>query len=123
MSAPAAKADLIPPELQVRLGPRTEVASLLDHLVGAREQRGRQYKAECLRRLQVSDQFVSGGCLNWQIGWLLAFENSIDVAGCKSSLIDQIDSIGDQAAIVGVVAPVINGRQFVPGRKRCERLR
>jgi hypothetical protein len=39
---------------------------------------------------------------NWQVGWLLALEDTIHVAG--GSLVDNIKTIGDQAAAGDVVA-------------------
>jgi hypothetical protein len=41
---------------------------LLDHLVGAGEQRGWDGDAEHLRSLEVDDEFELGGELNWQMG-------------------------------------------------------
>ena len=53
---------------------------LLDHLVGAADQRQRNGEAERLGSLQVDDQLDFGGLLDRQIGRLLAFENLTGVA-------------------------------------------
>jgi hypothetical protein len=52
---------------------------LFDHLVGEREQRGWHFEAERFRGLEVDHQLELGRLHNWQVGWLLAFENATDV--------------------------------------------
>ena len=51
------------------VGCRTQ--TLLDHLVGAREQRWGNFEAERLGGLEIDHELVFGGCLHRQIGWLL----------------------------------------------------
>ena len=58
----------------------------------------REGDAKRLRGLEVEYQLVLGRGLHWQIGRLLALEDSIDVAGGAAVLVDLIWPVGDQAA-------------------------
>jgi hypothetical protein len=60
---------------------RCEV-SLLDHLIGGRQQRFRDRDAERLGGLEVDHQFELGSPLDRQIGWLSAFENAPGIDAC-----------------------------------------
>src|SRR5271167_1834180 len=51
-------------------------ASLLDHLVGGRQQSFRDGKAERLGGFEVDDKLNFRSLLDRQIGWLVAFENA-----------------------------------------------
>jgi len=41
----------------------------------------RNRKPECLGGLEVDDQFEFCRLLDWQIGWLGVFKNTVDVCG------------------------------------------
>ena len=89
---------------------------LLDHLLGAGEQRGRHLEAERFGSLEIDDQLVLGRCLHRQVGRLFAFENTINISGGSPLWLDQFRPIGNEAASLYKVAERVDGGQIVPGR-------
>jgi hypothetical protein len=90
---------------------------LLNHFIGGGEQRRRNSKSKCFGGLEIDHQFKFGRRLNWEIGWLLALEDAIDVTGRPPELVDSIRPVGDQAAFGDVEPIAVNRGQLVPGRK------
>jgi hypothetical protein len=50
----------------------------------------------------IDHQFVLGWRLHRQVGWLLSFEDAINIARREPEGIDRARSVGDQAASVGL---------------------
>src|SRR5262249_38552329 len=74
--------------------------------------------SERLCGLEVDHQLIFRWRLHRQIGRRLALEDAIDIAGRTPALVDEIRSIGNQAARVGEATFVVDCGQLVPG---CER--
>jgi hypothetical protein len=52
---------------------------LFNQLVCTREYGWWNYEAQRFRGLEIDHQLVLGRPLHWQVGWLLALENTIDI--------------------------------------------
>jgi hypothetical protein len=55
-------------------------ASLFDHIVGAREQRSRNDRADRLRGFEIDDELELRGLLHRKIGGFTAFEDGVHIA-------------------------------------------
>src|SRR5262245_47180367 len=95
-------------------------ACLFDHLVG--EQGPWHGEAERLGGLHIDDELVFGRCLNWKVGWLLAFEDAVNVTGCADVGINGRWPVGEEAATMGEIAERIDRRQPVSTRKRNDEI-
>src|SRR5262249_25860653 len=58
--------------------------------------------------------------LDWKLSRSLALEDAIDVRRCAPKIIDQVISIGQQAADRSELTVWIDGREAVARRQRCD---
>src|SRR6516225_12486605 len=72
-------------------------SSLFDHLVGASKHRLRNCEFYCFGSLEIDYKLVLRRRLHGKIGWLLTFEDAIDVASSAVEQVDGVRPIGDQA--------------------------
>ena len=79
-------------------------------------------RPSALAVLRLIDQLVLGRRLHRQVGRLLALEDAIDIAGRAPVLVDQIRSVGDQAAAGDEEAVGVDRGQSVPGRQRDDQI-
>src|SRR6516225_5121202 len=70
----------------------------LDHLVGALLKQRRHVKPERLGGLEVDDQLELDRGLHWKLARFCALEDAIDIRRRASKIIDQVISVGQQAA-------------------------
>src|SRR5262252_2808447 len=80
-SLPSGRYSLLGPDLHRLDRTSFRLAHSLDHVIGAGEERRRDVKAERLRRYQINRQLEFGRLLDWEVGGLLAPQDTIDVGG------------------------------------------
>ena len=86
-------------------------ASLLDHLVGPRQQAIRRIDAKYLGRLEVDDKLKFGGVLDRQIARLFALEYTVHIARGVPVQLNVVDAVERQSAVRDPVTEWIDGRK------------
>src|SRR5262249_59867620 len=71
---------------------------------------------------EVYHQLVLGWCLHWQISWLFALEDAVDITGCASVMAGNIRAICDQSTMGDEHAIRINGGQSMSCGKRDDQV-
>src|SRR5262249_8112701 len=99
-----------------RAGSRTDVASF-DHLVGAREQRGRDSQAESLGGPPIDNKLEFCGLLNRQVSGIGALEDARNVVDAHlAKKVQDIGAVAHQPAAERPQTSVIYGRNFMTSR-------
>src|SRR6266540_4216994 len=91
---------------------------LFDHLVGAREQRRRDFETKRTGRRQVDDKLELGGLYDREVGWLGALEDTTDITADLTMHLGQTRSVGHQPPDVRAFAHAIDGRNCMARRLR-----
>src|SRR5215475_1891904 len=94
---------------------------LLDHFVGAQQNRWGYRKAKRLGGLDVHDHLVFHRKLHREIARLRAAQNAIDISGGATPVVYEVDSVGEQAAVSGKGRFAIDRRYVVSGRRQYDR--
>src|SRR3974390_2272747 len=81
-SLPSGRYSLLGPDLHRLDRTSLRLAHLLDHLIGASEQRGWNIDAKDLRRLQIDDELELARAQHRHVGWFFPLEHpsSIDAS-------------------------------------------
>src|SRR5262245_38959691 len=116
-SARAASGHAAAPPMSVMNSRRLMAARSFDHLVGAREHRGRDFKAERLGRDQVHDEIELDQLLDRDVGRLRPAQNLVDKIGGTAKTIREIWSIRHKAASLNVLPKRAHRRQ---SRAECQ---
>src|SRR5262245_36610010 len=91
-------------------------ARLLDDLVGELLEVQRYVEPERPSSFEINHKLELSRLLNWQITGLLAAEYPIDIRCCPTVLIDDINTVGNQAACGGKILECIERGQPVARR-------
>src|SRR5215472_4546254 len=91
-----------------------------DHLVGKREQLGRDFDAQCLCGGEVDDQIEFGPKFDRQVAGLFAFENPADVDTSAAISIRLTWAVAHPAGSRSVIAYTIHRRQRMKSRQAHE---
>jgi hypothetical protein len=94
-------------------------AVLFDHLVGAHEQRRRNFKPKRLRRFEIEGQLDSGGLLDRQVGRFGAVENPAH-KDAELTPAFKTTAVAHQAAGQGIFTHRVDGGKSLSGSQRGE---
>jgi hypothetical protein len=68
----------------------------------------RNVEADRLSCLEIDDKFELDWRLHWELGWLLALENAIQIRRRTPKIISPVNAVGQQAANFSALAPVLS---------------
>jgi hypothetical protein len=93
---------------------------LLNYLVGEREQRWRQSKAECFGALKIDDQLELGWLLYREFAGLLPLKNACNIVADLAPSVVSVGTIAHEAASSGGLAEGKTCRQHIAHSQFCD---
>jgi hypothetical protein len=97
-----------------------QYCDLLDHLVGASEQRDWEGEAERLGRLEVDHQLELDWRLDWKLARVRALEDAIGIDRRAPKLAERVNSVGQQAADFSEETGPLDGRDTVASSQQSK---
>src|SRR5262252_9841917 len=100
-----------------RIVPIGDIAPLLDHLVGAGEERSRYVDAKCLRGLEIDNKVELARLIEGNVARLRTLEDLVDFIGGVGKYVREIDGIGHESAdFDGLTKGIDRGRPMLLGK-------
>src|SRR5262245_27529691 len=99
---------------------RAPVSHLLDHLICLEEEGWGDGHAQCLRGLQVNDEFVLHGLLDGEISGLSPLENLVDIGGGTPKVVGEARPIGQETTNLHELPPNEHGWYVMRGCQLCQ---
>src|ERR1700686_3515763 len=119
-SESGARADMAALTLCARSRPNAlqQIWSLLDHLVGEREEGGRDGNAEHLGSVEINDELEFGCLHNREVARALPLENATGIDASLSVSVRDTGAIAHQAAYRRKLTQTVKRRKRMSGCKR-----
>src|SRR5438874_10712533 len=92
---------------------RSKHDALLDHLVGADEQRGRHIEVKHLCGFEVKPHYIAIGLLDWKVRWRSVVSDFVDVIRCLFGHPNSIWAEADQSSCNYGLSERVAGWQLI----------
>src|SRR5262245_2595983 len=90
----------------------TLAAQLFDHLIGGGQKIRRDHDTKRACCPQIDDEVEPGWLVDWKIACVGPVQNVIDVASRSTETVRNVRAIGNEAAVVRILALGIDRRQM-----------
>src|ERR1700722_9309231 len=90
---------------------RRHPGTSFDQLIGAKQETGRDFQPNRLRRIEIYDQLKFRGLLDWNVGGLCSAQYLHDHLSSLAVHFRKSRTISDQSTFLGVLSPLENAGQ------------